>query len=345
MIVRARAPLRLGLAGGGTDVSPFCDLHGGCVLNTTVNLYAYATLEDRTDGQVRFVSADQGEAYEDHATAVTSIDGPLLLHKAVYRHIIAKFRDGEPLPVTMTSCSDVPPGSGLGASSSLVVAMVVALQERLGLPLGEYDVAQLAYEIERVDANVRGGRQDQYAATFGGVNFIEFYGNGRVIVNPLRIKEPVLAELDASLMLYFTGASRNSARIIDEQTSNLIAEDQRSLEAMHRLKDNALAMKEALLTGNMHRFGEIMGDSWLAKKQVADGISTEMIERVYRIAMDAGASCGKISGAGGGGFMMFLVDPVRRADVMQALAKEPGTVTICQLTQRGSESWRPANVG
>ncbi len=342
MIVRARAPLRLGLAGGGTDVSPFCDLHGGYVLNATVNMYAYAIIEDRSDGQVRFVAADREEAYDDDAAAVMSIDGPLALHKAVYRHIIAKFRDGEPLPVTLTTCSDVPPGSGLGSSSSLVVAMVTAFQDRLGLPLGEYDVAQLAYEIERSDAQVKGGRQDQYAATFGGVNFIEFYGNGRVIVNPLRIKESVLAELEASLVLYFTGVSRDSARIIDEQTSNWLADDQRSLEAMHRLKSDALAMKEALLKGNIHRFGEILGGSWQAKKKVASGISNDMIDRIYDIAIEAGACSGKISGAGGGGFMMFLVDPVRRADVMRALDREPGAVTICQLTQRGSETWRLA---
>ncbi len=341
MIVRARAPLRLGLAGGGTDVSPYCDLHGGYVLNATVNMYAYAIIEDRTDGQVRFVAADRETVYEDDAAAAMRIDGPLALHKAVYRRIVRDFRGGEPLPVTLTTCSDVPPGSGLGSSSSLVVAMVSAFQERLGLPFGEYDVAQLAYDIERIDAQVNGGRQDQYAATFGGVNFIEFYGNNRVIVNPLRIKTSILAELEASLVLYFTGVSRESARIIDEQTANWRAEDSRSLDAMHRLKDDALSMKEALLRGDIQRFGEILGGSWQAKKQVASRISNEMIDRIYDIAIDAGACSGKISGAGGGGFMMFLVDPVRRADVIRALGRESGAVTICQLTQHGSETWRP----
>jgi len=311
------------------------------VLNATVNMYAYAILEDRSDDRVRFVAADRETVYEDDVTATMSIDGPLALHKAVYRRIIRDFRGGEPLPVTLTTCSDVPPGSGLGSSSSLVVAMVAAFQERLGLPLGEYDVAKLAYDIERIDAKVNGGRQDQYAATFGGVNFIEFYEHDRVIVNPLRIKTSILAEFEASLVLYFTGVSRESAQIIDEQTANWRAEDRRSLDAMHRLKNDALAMKEALLKGDIKRLGEILGDSWQAKKQVASRISNESIDRIYDIAIGAGACSGKISGAGGGGFMMFLVDPVKRADVIRALGREPGAVTVCQLTQNGCETWRP----
>jgi D-glycero-alpha-D-manno-heptose-7-phosphate kinase len=339
MIVRARAPLRLGLAGGGTDVSPYCDDHGGYVLNATINMYAYANLETRGDERVRFVAADREFTDETDAGADLPDGGPLALHKAVYRKIVERFRGGEPLPVTLTTHTDVPPGSGLGSSSTLVVAMVSAFKELLGLPLGEYDVAQLAYEIERVDAQLHGGRQDQYAATFGGVNFIEFYEDNRVIVNPLRIRDSVLSELEASLVLYFTGVSRDSARIIDEQTSNLLAKDRTSLEAMHQLKRDALAMKEAVLKGDIPRFGRILGRSWHAKKQTAEGISNDMIDRIYEAGTRAGAYAGKISGAGGGGFLMLLVDPVLRANVIRGLRREAGTVMVCHFTKRGSESW------
>ena len=341
MIVRARAPLRLGLAGGGTDVSPFCDIYDGYVLNATVNMYAYAILEPRSDGRVRFVAADRQETSEcDAAEVDPALDGVLALHKGVYQRIVKDYNGGRPVPVTLTTFSDVPAGSGLGSSSTLVVAMVTAFRELLGLPFGEYDIAHLAYEIERIDIGLNGGKQDQYAATFGGVNFIEFYRDDRVIVNPLRIKDSVLTEMEASLILYFTGVSRDSAAIIDEQSANLKAEDADSLEAMTRLNNDAVAMKEAVLKGDIERFAQVLGRSWEAKKRTARLITNPDIDRVYQRAIGAGAYSGKVSGAGGGGFMMFVVDPLRRPEVLRALEQEPGAAMVCHFTKRGSEGWR-----
>src|SRR5437879_1986360 len=181
--VRARAPLRLGLAGGGSDLSPFCDEYGGFILNASIPLFVYAIIQRRSDGKVCFVGADRQESLIYDATLDFPMDGGLSLHKAAYKRIMCDFNRGEPLPVTLTTYSDVPAGSGLGSSSTLVVAMIEAFKEALSLPLGEYEVAQLAHRVERVDAGMPGGKQDQYAATFGGFNFMEFYGDNRVIVN------------------------------------------------------------------------------------------------------------------------------------------------------------------
>jgi D-glycero-alpha-D-manno-heptose-7-phosphate kinase len=281
MIVRSRAPLRLGLAGGGTDVSPFCDLHGGAVLNATIDMHAYTIIEPRDNGKVAFTAADIGQTYEAEADSDVGIAQPLILHRAVYRRVVSQFNGGRPLPCHITTFCDAPPGSGLGTSSTVCVSLLKGFVEWLGLPLGEYEIAHLAFEIERIDAALNGGRQDQYAATFGGVNFMEFYEKNRVIVNPLRIKNWILSELESSIVLFDSGVSRASASIIDQQTANIAAGNVQSLEAMHELKVDAVGMKECLLKGDIPRLGEFMRRSWEAKKRTANSITNNHIDRVY----------------------------------------------------------------
>lgn len=339
-IVRARAPLRLGLAGGGTDVSPYCDTFGGAVLNATIDRFAFASIQPRDDGRIVFRATDL-QAAEEHAAAERLPDDEgLRLHRGVYNRMVSEFGGGRPMGLTLTTYVESPLGSGLGSSSALVVAMVEAFRETLNAPLGEYDVARIAFEVERIELALNGGRQDQYAATFGGFNFIEFSAGERVVVNPLRIKQSVVRELEASIVLFSTGASRESARIIDQQAASVSAGGA-GLDAMHRVKAEAIAMKEALLFGRVRDMAEILNRGWEAKKETSAAISNPQIERVYAAAKAEGALAGKVSGAGGGGFMVFLVEPERRAAVLRRLSAEPGCETsVCRFTADGAATWR-----
>ena len=340
MIVRSRAPLRLGLAGGGTDVSPYCDTFGGYVLNATIDRYAYAVLSDLDAPVVRLVASDQQLAVELALADAYPLDGTLSLHKAVYNHMVAHHNDGQPLAVELTTFCDSPIGAGLGSSSTLVVAMIRAFVERLNLAMDDYDIAHLAYRIERIDCGLKGGKQDQYSATFGGFNFMEFYADDRVVVNPLRIKNWVRCELEASLLLYYSGVSRESARIIADQSENVKQKDSAALDGMHRLKQEAQAMKVALLRGNFGEIVDSMRLGWESKKSTASSVSTPRIEAIHAAAMDAGALAGKVSGAGGGGFMMFFVRPDRRMDVIRALQSFDGAGANCHFTHDGTQAWR-----
>lgn len=338
-VFRSRAPLRLGLAGGGTDVSPYCDTFGGYVLNATIAMYAYATAAPWHDGRVLYRSAEHADAYEaDWDMEPADLPPTLRLHHGVARRLARDFNNGRPIAVSLTTSCDAPPGSGLGSSSAVVVAMVEAMKGYLNLPLGEYEVARLAYDIERIDLALGGGKQDQYAATFGGFNFIEFYDEGRVLVNPLRVNSSMVAELEASMVLFFTGRSRDSADIIEAQAKS-VSSTGKSLQSMHALKNDALAMKEQLLRGSIRGMADVLARSWIAKKGTSDRISNAELDRIHGIAMDAGAYAGKISGAGGGGFFMFMVDAARRADVVRALSTVEGQVFSCHFTQSGSINW------
>jgi D-glycero-alpha-D-manno-heptose-7-phosphate kinase len=341
MLVRARAPLRLGFGGGGSDLSPYCDVFGGYVLNATLDKYAYAMIEPRDDGDVEFVASDQELRWHGPLDGAIPYEGGLELHKGVYNRIVRDFCNGRPLPLTLTTMSDAPPGSGLGSSSTLVVAMVKAFVEYLNLPLGEYDVAHLAFEIERREVGLSGGRQDQYAATFGGVNFMEFYAHDRVVVNPLRVKNWIISELEASLLLCYTGQSRSSATIIEEQLRNLSSNTSaEAIDAMHRVKQEALNMKESLLRGDFKRFVDAINISWASKKRTARNISNDRIETVSARAFEAGALAVKVSGAGGGGFLMLFVDPANRMHVTRALQAAGAQTLTCHFTKHGTEGWK-----
>jgi D-glycero-alpha-D-manno-heptose-7-phosphate kinase len=340
-ITRARAPLRLGLAGGGTDVSPYCDVHGGVILNATISWYAYATVAPAPEGKLILRATDLGVDVELDAAMDVPLEEPLKLLRGIWRSIMMRFNGGRPIAMTITTNCDVAAGSGLGSSSTLTVAIIEALRDHLRLPLGEYDIAQLAVEIERHELGFKGGLQDQYAATFGGVNFMEFGPGDKVIVNPLRIRTSILSELEASLILYFTGVSRESAQIIDDQSKLLSQKREDSIDAMHELKRDAFAMKEHLLLGNLRGLADVLAQSWEAKKRTSSRVSSEEIERIHALALSQGAYAGKVSGAGGGGFMMFIADPAERPRVIRALQAQQGQVMTCHFTQSGATSWRP----
>jgi D-glycero-alpha-D-manno-heptose-7-phosphate kinase len=337
--IRSRAPLRLGLAGGASDVSPFCDRYGGYVLNATIDSYAYCHLTPLNDDYVRFTALDREESCEAKADASICPNGVLPLHRAVHNRIVRDFNGGEPLAVQVTTSSDAPAGSGLGSSSTLVVAILLAYAEWLKLPLGEYDVAQLAFSIEREDAGMLGGRQDQYAATFGGFNFMEFYAENRVIVNPLRIRENILHELESSIILYYSGFSRASADVIRDQAGRVADMNPEAIAATKELKQDALLMKEALLKANIREMARVLGRSWEAKKKLASSISNPSIDEAYEAALKAGAYSGRISGAGGGGFVIFMADPVRKYDVIRALKLCGGFILPFHFSGGGAQAW------
>ena len=338
MIYRSKAPLRIGLAGGGTDVSPYCDLYGGAILNATISLYAYATIEPLDEPNIIIEAVDRGESVSFDKSDKLPINGTLDLAKGAYNYIVSKYG-----PVSsgfkLSTIVDAPAGSGLGSSSTLMVAIIGVFAEWLNLPLGEYDIAQMAYDVERVELSMAGGKQDQYAATFGGVNFMEFYKDNKVIVNPLRIKPEYLHELENNLLLYFTATSRLSSTIIEAQSQNVKDKNKESIDAMHHLKEQSVMMKEALLKGNIHEIGGILDFGFRYKKQMAKGISNSSMDEIYEAALRAGATGGKISGAGGGGFMMFYCPGNTRYAVKKALQTFGGDFSPYQFTERGLFTW------
>ncbi|MEO6549506.1 MAG: dehydrogenase [Ferruginibacter sp.] len=338
MIYRSKAPLRIGLAGGGTDVSPFSDEFGGAILNATISLSAYASIEPIAGNTIIVEALDRKEQQQFEWLPTLPINGSLDLLKGVYNRIQAMYN----LPAAgfrLSTFVDAPAGSGLGTSSTLVVAILGAFVEMHKLPLGDYDIAHLAYQIEREDLQLAGGKQDQYAATFGGVNFMEFYGDDQVIVNPLRIRPEYLHELGNNLVLYFTSTSRESATIIKEQVKNVQEGNEKSIEAMHQLKEQAKMMKEALLKGKLHQIGEILDFGFEQKRRMAHNISNNSIEEIYAAAKKAGAMGGKISGAGGGGFMIFYCPNNTRFAVIDALKTFGGEIRDYSFTKYGLTTW------
>jgi len=338
MIYRSRAPLRIGLAGGGTDVSPYSDLYGGAILNATISLYAYAHIEVLDEEMISLESLDLGESEKLPFQNQLPLDGKLNLLKGVYNRIQKDYGISVK-GLRLSTFVDAPAGSGLGTSSTLTVAIIGAFVEMLKLPLGEYDIARYAYEIERKDLQLAGGKQDQYAATFGGVNFMEFYDEDKVIVNPLRIKKEYLNELENNILLYYTDTSRESALIIKEQQKNVEAKNESSIEAMHQLKEQAKRMKEALLQGKLNEIGTILDFGFQQKRKMAANISNPHLEERYEVAKKAGATGGKISGAGGGGFMIFYCPGTTRYKVIHDLKSYGGQVRNYQFTNEGLTTW------
>lgn len=335
--IRSQTPLRLGLAGGGTDINLYCDTYTGYVLNATISLFVHCTLIERGDNKIIFNSPDTGGIVRYESTLNLENDGKLDIFKAVYNRIVKDYAK-KPLSFSLHTYSDVPSGSGLGGSSTLVVGMLKVYAEWLNLPLGEYEIAKLAYEIEREDLGIVGGAQDQYAATFGGFNFMEFYADKRVIVNPLRIRNYIVSELESRVVLYFTNITRE-AKDIEEHKKGKLG-DSKSLEAMHSIKQDAIDMKEALFRADFKRLGEILERSWRSKKTISEIVSNDELERIYHLAVSNGAYSGKTSGAGAGGFMFFLCEPTQKYRLCELLNKQGGYVANFSFIKEGAKSWR-----
>ena len=338
MIVRSRAPLRIALAGGGTDVSPYSELYGGAILNATIDLFAYATIEPLDNGRIEFCIDGSDKRLSVPAAARLELAEGFELLIGVYNRVVKQFGLA-PRSFRLTSYIEVPQGSGLGTSSTIVVSLLGAFVEWFRLPLGKYDIAHLAYEIERIDLGMPGGKQDQYAATFGGVNYIEFFSGDRVIVNPLQLKSEVLYELEFSLLLYFTATQRHSGQIIEEQVRRVHEKNEASLAAMHNLKEQSHQLKDILLRGELDKIGEVLHFGWQNKKRMAQSISNKLIDDIYAAALGSGAAGGKISGAGGGGFMYFFCPGVTKMKVARSIEHFGGRVQPFKFTLQGLTTW------
>jgi len=333
MIVRSRAPLRISFAGGGTDVPPYPQERGGAVLSVTINKYAYASLVPTDDEAITVQSLDYDVVAKYHTAEDLAYNGELDLVKATIRRLAV-----EKHGLRLFLHSDAPPGSGLGSSSTLVVALVGLFRHWLRQPLTDYQIAELAYQIERVDLGIRRGMQDQYEATFGGVNFIEFYDKA-VIVNPLRVSPDRLNELEYCLLLCYTGRLRLSAHIVERQTESYIQKKEEVVRALEAQKEMAIQMKNALLQGHLDDFGDLLHQAWQSKKQLDPAITTPQIDEMYAAARQAGAIGGKILGAGGGGYLLLYCPFDRKHVVAATLERLGGQVVDFGFDWRGLQTW------
>lgn len=332
MVYRGRAPLRISFGGGGTDVAPFCENEGGAIIGSTINKYAYCSIVPREDDEIIVHSLDFDMTIKFNAKENFIYDGKLDLVKAAM-----KAMDIDQGCEVYLQC-DAPAGSGLGTSSTVMVAILKALAKWKNEELEGYELADLAYEVERIDLGISGGYQDQYAATFGGFNFIEFHGRNNVVVNPLRIRKEIINELQYNMLLCYTGGIHVSAKIIDDQVKNYRKKD--GFAAMCEVKQLAYDMKDALLKGQLNEFGRLLDDGWEAKKRMSSKITNPQIDMLYEEAKRAGALGGKLLGAGGGGFLLIYCPYNVRHEVARQMQAAGGQLTDWVFELRGAQSWR-----
>ncbi len=331
MVIRGRAPLRVSFGGGGTDVEPFCVEQGGAIIGSTINKYAYCTIIPRDDDQIVVHSLDFDMTVKYNTRENYVYDGKLDLVTAALRAMDIK----QGCEVYL-QC-DAPPGSGLGTSSTVMVAMLTAMARWKGVELDNYQMADLAYQVERIDLGIAGGYQDQYGATFGGFNFIEFHGRNNVVVNPLRVRRDIINELQYNLLLCYTGKIHVSANIISDQVSNMKKQD--PFRAALEVKALAYAMKDELLKGNLYNFGRLLDIGWVNKKKMSSKITNPQIDALYEEAKKAGALGGKLLGAGGGGFLLIFCPYDVRHRVAASMEALGGQLTDWNFELRGAQSW------
>ena len=310
------------------------------MFNATIGMYAYCTIIPTNNGRIVITAYDNHNSLDSPSVSHFDIvDENLILHKGVYNRIVKDFNGGKPLSFVMSTSNDAPVGSGLGTSSTMVVAILEAFDKWLGLGLTPYQKAYLAYDIERNDLKLSGGKQDQYSAVFGGFNLMEFKKNGETIVNPLRVHSSTINELECSLILYYNGKSRSSAQIINEQIKNATNKNKTTIEARHELKKSAEDIKESILVGDIQRFADILRASWENKKKTSSIVSNKELENTIAYATEHGAEAVKVSGAGGGGFLMLYCNPINRQKLIDALNMLNGKVYPVKFSKTGVESW------
>jgi D-glycero-alpha-D-manno-heptose-7-phosphate kinase len=337
MVIRSKAPLRISFCGGGTDLEHYYIENGGLVLSATINKFAYGSFFNRDDNIQKIKSYDYDLLLKLKDKQSLKYNGKMDLVKSVLKNFQADGKEIGGFDIYLHS--DVPPGSGLGSSSTMTVALVGIMREYFSLPYSNYEIAELAYKIERKDLKIKGGKQDQYAASFGGFNLIEF-SRDKVIVNPLRIARDIVNELEYNLILCYTGKTRLSARIIDKQINFYKDKRANTIEALDDLKDLTIEMKNLLLRGELNEFAEMLHVAGECKKKMNPLVTTSFIDELYEEAKKRGVIGGKVLGAGGGGYLLLYCPIQKRTGVIERLEKMGGSVVNFSFDYHGPQTWR-----
>lgn len=332
-MIRSRAPLRISFAGGGTDIKNYFEEHEGVVISSTIGQYAYTTLLPRNDMGINIKEEDFGIDYSISTTDLSEDKGSDFFN-AIIKHFSPK------QGFDLLTHSDTKYGSGLGSSSAMMVSLVGAFNRWLNLQMNEYEVADTAYKIEREDLRISGGMQDQYAASFGGFNFIEFKKD-KVVVNRMKLKRSVIFDLQFRMIMVNLGSSRFSGNIIDNQIEKLSNEE--ILEHYDHLKRIAVHIKEALFMERLDDIGPLLREEWQHKQQLSSQISNKEIEKFFNLAEDSGALGYKLLGAGGGGYALLFTDERRRHSLIKSLNKQNFQVSNIEFIPTGLETWNMAS--
>jgi D-glycero-alpha-D-manno-heptose-7-phosphate kinase len=309
-----RSPVRVSFGGGGTDLPSYFERFGGAALSAAINKHFYTVLESRGDGKIQIISADLRTVETWQDIAQMDIRGHAL---EIPLAVLKEF--GRGVSVNLFLASEIPPGTGLGSSASVCINLIKTLATYSHIPLSKYGLAETAFHLAR---NVLGrpvGKQDEYASAFGGLNFISFHRDGTTHVEPLNLDPELVRELQSSLMLFFTGASHHSWTILEEQEGSTRRAES-TLEYLHEIRQMPELMKSALLAGELRQFGLLLRDSWEIKKRLSSKISNTRIDSLYQTALEHGAIGGKITGAGGGGFLLLFCERQHQQRLREALA-------------------------
>ena len=327
---RAKAPVRMSLAGGGTDITSHFMKRNSVCLSATMAMYSHVTLKQREDGVVKFISQDLHQTVEARDLASIQYDGKLDLLKAGARTMKPEFG------FEMTTACDFPPGSGLGGSATLLAAVIACFNEFRNVKLGPYEIAEYTFEAERIELGVAGGWQDQYATVFGGVNSLQFSFDRNLVV-PLRISDITLHELEERLLICHTGQQHLGSVVHEQLREASVSTDYQQFSTA--ISDIAQRMRDDLLRGHLENFGTLLHETWMLKRAYSPGASSERLDEIYDLALNNGAQGGRLLGTGGGGFFLFAVEPFRWYDLADALRARGLKVDRVLLDTQGLRSW------
>ena len=337
-----RAPLRISYAGGGTDLEPFLSQHGGMVINSTINQFAYTTVEEWHSWLFNSVDIDEETQYFTQPEDYTDNQSRLLVNTFIF---LSKKYQLPKIPIKVTTTSDVSPGSGLGSSSAVTVSLLIAISNFFNIDIPKQEVSDFAFHIERTLCKFPGGKQDQFASVFGGMRKYDFLKD-KTVVNDLYISKSFLNTLNLNTILYDAGGSRPTANSIFHLDDNIIDDNiknlritKKSKEQTLRLKENCVLMAKAIESGDLKKMAYIFNENWQIKKQISPTITTKFLDDVYTQAMANGALGGKICGAGGGGHVIFLVEIDKRAGLIKKLNSMAGKVVPFSFNSKGAETW------